>query len=152
MNFINNNIRTLVLVALFSASVFMAVAGGPTNPSPTSSLSGTVTLADPLPVIDKYGRVLSAVDYTTNLATNTITRLDSVCSWTVPCQILFNHRGTQWITFNAGDASATAQTRRRVKEDTEWMLNVATTTVIPRFIADPTATSSLGITVFTTTQ
>lgn len=100
----------------------------------------------------KYDRVMSGADYTANLATDTITPLDAICSYTVPCTLLFSHRGTQWITFNAGDSAAQAQTRRRVKEDAEWTINVATTTVLPRFIADPAATSSMGITVLTTAQ
>lgn len=100
----------------------------------------------------KYDRVMSGVDYTINLATDTITDLSSVCSYTVPCTLLFSHRGTQWITFNAGDSAAQAQTRRRVKEDTEWSMNVGTSTVVPRFIADPTATSSMGVSVLSTAQ
>ncbi len=150
MNFIKSNIRTLVLVALFSASIFMAVAGGPVNPSPTSSLSGTVTLADPLPIADKYGRVESSQRYNAALASDAVTLLSSVCSFTPPCEIVFNSKQAYYV----GDpdmASAAVQTMEYWGANTQWSINVSTASYNVALIG-PSAVANVAITVHSLTQ
>jgi hypothetical protein len=143
--------QSAVVFVLLSASIYFAFAGGPVNPSPTSSLSGTVTLADPLPVQDKIGRVSGTERYNVALATNSVTLLSTVCSFTPPVEITFNHKAASWIG-DSDMASATIQTMEKHAADTWWSIKVSTSTYNIGMIADPAAVANVAISVHSLAQ
>jgi hypothetical protein len=160
MNFLKNNLRTLVLVALFSASIFMAVAGGPENISPpsgstvSSDVDATIVAVSvasiPVNIVnDETTPILYAgtpVCYTANLATNTVTEFSSVCSFTVPCVIKLNARGALW-TGAPGAASATVQNSELWASGEKQTINPGAATFSFSMIAATTATCPMSITI-----
>lgn len=84
--------------------------------------------------------------YRAALATNSVTLLSSVCSFTVPCVLKFNARGVLW-TGTAGDASATVQDSELWASGEKQTMNPGSASFNMAMIADPAATCTMSVTV-----
>ncbi len=120
--------------------------------------SSTVTLATPGPsgyaseplfiVASKTYDYVSTTPsyYTTYLATNAVTLLSAICSYTPPCIIQVDHQGTQWV----GEATSTVTTvQKQLKYygGDKWTFKPKVAGVEYGFAADPSATSTVVIQV-----
>lgn len=108
-------------------------------------LTQTGTVTDPI-TIDP--QVVSTTFYTANLATDSVTTLSSVCSFTLPVAIEFSANGTLWMGGSAENA-ATVQTRMKYVTGDKWAIVPQNTSYNLGFAADPAATCSLSIAVHT---
>lgn len=116
------------------------------NPVVVDVGTPTVVMPDPVITKEKYDKVVSSTPYVASLATNSVTLLSSIASFTVPCIIEFDHQGTQWIGL-ATSTVASVQNKRKYRAYDKHTVKPSSSTYDVGLAADPTATSSVVITV-----
>ena len=90
----------------------------------------------------------SPLSYTVNLATNTATILESVCSYTPPVMIMFDYQGTIWQSVVATTTAASVQNKTKFSSGDKFSITPGLANFPMSWAADPAATCSLVITVF----
>lgn len=128
------------------------VISGITTGSGTSGV-GTFTMVMPDPVVtqDKIGRISNVTFYTVTLATDTVTNLSDICSFTVPVMIQFDHQGDSWVGA-AGASAATVQSSLKLQPGNKWFANPASSTFNVGLISNTTTTTQLCIAVWELSQ
>ena len=129
------------------ASGSLIISGG----SGTGISTFTMVMPDPVVTQDKVGRVTGVNFYKTWLATDSVTKLSQICSYTVPVLIQLDHQGQQYF----GPASETAANIRLLQmfpSGTKWTITPATDTFDVGFTSNTTASSALVITIWNLAQ
>jgi hypothetical protein len=133
------------------------VAVDAANPLPTSATLSASSLTvvgsstgTPLPIVNPKDYAAASTSYTQHyaeLATDAVTLLSGVCSFTVPCEIVF-YSNADMFYGPSTTASATLQSGHKKVADSEWSIKPASTDFDMALIAAPAAKASFTVTVF----
>lgn len=118
-----------------------AQIGTTTNPL---AVGGTVNIVNPK---DYAAASSSYAQYYVELATNSVTLLSSVCSFTVPCELVFYNNAAMYQGPST-TASATLQSGHKKVADSEWSVKPGSSGWDMAMIADPAAKASFTVTIY----
>lgn len=130
---------------------YLVISGIASMSGGTGISTFTMVMPDPVVVQDKIGRVSGATFYRTYLATDSVTTLQNICSFTVPVLIQIDHQGDQYMGA-VGSSAAEIQLSQYFANGTKWTLNPSTDTFNIGFTSNKTASSPILITIWNLTQ